>query len=55
MLKNCKNDVLFKTCCSLFTNVVDVLAYKHGWCQEYSMEYSAKHHLVENYFQLYIN
>jgi len=27
--------------------------YKHCWYQEYSMEYLTKHHLVENYFQLY--
>jgi hypothetical protein len=28
---------------------------KHCWCQEYSMEYLAKCHLVENYFQQYTN
>ncbi len=38
---------------SLFTNVVGISTYKHCWCQEYSIKYLAKHHLVENCFQLY--
>jgi predicted AlkP superfamily phosphohydrolase/phosphomutase len=42
-----------KTCFSMFTNVVAISTYKHCWCQEYSMKYSIKHHLVENCFQLY--
>jgi hypothetical protein len=55
MLKIFQEWPFTQTCFPLYINVVGILAYKHCWCQEYSMEYSAKHHLVENCFQLYTN
>jgi hypothetical protein len=33
--------------------MVGISTYKHCWRQEWVMEYLAKHHLVENCFQLY--